>query len=268
MDFTTQLAGLNQLLSVIYGNEMQLNTLLGGLGFEESQVEGLQGAPLESVVAGFLEIIHKRLTSDSGKDTYYQILSRRYGLDGEPPAQLSEIAQKESHSPEYLRQLFEEIIQRIQSKTWQAELRKSLKYIVVAQLEKMNQRPAREHVAEKLERLSNLRGAADVARLNYETKRNEILKQIQGELDALDSEYIPVLDAAEENIAALENEIKTDVLLYGESITGGSYRATYTQGRVSWDNEGMTKYAASHPDLLQFRKQGQPIVTLRIVSKD
>ncbi len=268
MDFKIRLAGLNQLLSVIYGDDMQLNSLLGELGFEQSQVEGLQGEQLESIVTEFLEVVHKRLTSDSGKDTYYQILSRRYGLDGEAPAQLSEIAQKENHSPEYLRQLFEEIVQRIQSKTWQAELRKSLKYIVVAQLDKMNQRPAREHVAEKLERLTNLRGAADVARLNYETRRVEILKEIQAELDALDSEYMPVLESAEENIAALENEIKTDVLLYGESITGGSYRATYTQGRVSWDNEGMTKYAASHPDLLKFRKQGQAIVALRIVSKD
>ena len=50
----------------------------------------------------------------------------------------------------------------------------------------MNERPAREHVAAKLERLSNLRGAADVARLNYEAKRAEILKQVQAELDALD----------------------------------------------------------------------------------
>ena len=31
------------------------------------------------------------------------------------------------------------------------------------------------------------------------------------------AEYRPVLEAAEENIAALENEIKTDVLMYGES---------------------------------------------------
>jgi hypothetical protein len=132
----------------------------------------------------------------------------------------------------------------------------------------MNERPTREHVAEKMERLTNLRGAADVARLNYEAKRAEILKQIQAELDVLDSEYKPVLDAAEENIAALENEIKTDVLVYGESISGGMYRASLTQGRVSWDNEGMAKYAASHPDVLQFRKQGQPIVSLRAVNKD
>ena len=268
MDFKTQLTGLDELLSIIYGNEMQLSTLLHELGFERSQIQQLQDADLEPVVHQFLEVIHKRFTNDSGKDTYYQILSRRYGLDGEPREQLSVIAPKHNYSSEYLRQLFEEIIQRCQSRKWQTELKTSLKHIAVAQLGKMNERPAREHVAEKLERLSNLRGAADVARLDYESKRVEILKQIQADLDALDSEYKPVLEAVEENIAVLENEIKTDVLLYGESISGGSYRASYTQGRVSWDNEGMTKYAASHPDVLQFRKQGQPIVSLRVVNKD
>jgi hypothetical protein len=268
MDFKIQLTGLNQLLSIIYGDEMQLNTLLRELGFEESQIEGLQDQHLESIVAEFLEVIHKRLTSDSSKDTYYQILGRRYGLDGESPEQLSAIAARDNHSPEYLRELFEEIIQRCKSKTWQIELRKSLKYIVVSQFEKMNQRPTREHIAEKLERLSNLRGAADVARLDYEAKRTEILKQIQTQLDALESEYNPILEAADENIATLENEIKTEVLLHGESVSGGTYRATYTQGRISWDNDGMAKYAASHPEVTQFRKQGQPIISLRIVSKD
>lgn len=268
MDFNTQLAGLNELLSVIYGEEMSLNTLLGDLGFEESQIERLHDGHLEAVVAQFLEVVHKRLTSDSGKDTYYQILSRRYGMDGAPREQLSAIAERHGFSPEYLRQLFEEIVERCRSKTWQAELKKELKYILVGQLGKMNERPAREHVAEKLERLTNLRGAADVARLDYESKRAEILKKIQADLDALDSEYKPILEAAEENVAALENEIKTDVLLYGESISGGSYRASYTQGRVSWDNEGMVKYAASHPDVLQFRKQGNPIVSLRVINKD
>ncbi|MBN2118212.1 MAG: hypothetical protein JW730_16680 [Anaerolineales bacterium] len=267
MDIKTQLSGLDELLAVIYGNDVCLSTLLPELGFEQIQIEQLQGASLEPVVAQFLEVVHKRLTNDSGKDTYYQILSRRYGLDGEPPQQLSAIAEEHGFSPEYLRQLFEEIIQRCRSKTWQTELKKSLKHIVVAQLGKMHARPAREHVAAKLERLSNLRGAAEVARLDYEAKRTEILRQIQSELDALDSEYKPVLEAAEENIAALENEIKTEVLLYGESVSGGMYRAAYTQGRVSWDNEGMTKYAASHPDVLQFRKQGQPIVSLRVVNK-
>ena len=268
MDFKTQLTGLNELLSVIYGNEMRLSMLLSELGFEQSQIEQLRDQHLETVVAQFLEVIHKRLTSDSGKDTYFQILSRRYGLDGEPKEQLSAIAEKHNFNPEYIRRLFEEIIQRCQSKTWQKELRTNLKHIAVDQLGKMNARPTRGHVAEKLERLTNLRGAADVTRLDYEFKRAEVLKKIQAELDALELEYKPILESAEENIAALENEIKTDVLLHGESVSGGSYRASYSQGRISWDNEGMTKYAASHPDVLQFRKQGNPIVSLRVVNKD
>ena len=222
---------------------------------------------LKSIVVQFLEVIHTRLTSDLGKDTYYRIFSRRYGLDGDSKEQLSAIGEKHGFSPEYTRQLFEEIIQRCKSKTWQKELKTSLKHMVVEQFGKMNERPAREHVAQKLERLTNLRNAADAARLDYESKRAEILKQIQAELDALDLEYKPVIEAAEENIAVLENEIKTDVLLYGNSVSGGSYRASYTQGRISWDNEGMAKYAAAHPDVIQFRKQGNPIVSLRVVNK-
>ena len=268
MDLKIQLEGLDDLLSVIYGDGMQLNPLLHELGFEGSQIEGLAPQQLESIVGEFLEVIHKRLTSDSGKDTYYQILNRRYGLDGQPPEQLSAIAAREKQTPEYLRQLFEEIIQRCQSKTWQAELRKSLKYILVSQLGKTNQRPTREHIAGKLERLTNLRGAADVARLDYDAKRAQILKQIQAELDALETEYRPILEAADENIAALENEIKTEVLLHGESVSGGAYRASYTQGRVSWDGDGMAKYAATHPEVTQFRKQGQAIVSLRVVKQD
>jgi DNA-binding Lrp family transcriptional regulator len=268
MDDKTRYTGLEELLAVIYGQEARLSALLRELGFMQHQIDQLQDGQLESVVTQLLEVIHKRLTSDSGKDTYYQILSRRYGLDGEPPQQLSVIAEKYGYSPEYLRQLFEEIIHRCQSKTWQAELKKSLKYIAIHQLGAMHERPSRDYVAEKLERLSNLRNAAEFTRLDYETKRTQVLKQVQAELDALDSEYKPVMERAEENIAALENEIKTDVLLHGESVSGGMYRATYTQGRVSWDNEGMSKYAESHPAVLQFRKQGQPIVSLRVVNKD
>ena len=268
MDVKTRFSGLEQLLGIIYGNETRLSTLLGEMGFERFQIEQFHNGHLEAVVDQFLGVIHKRLTSDSGKDTYYQILSRRYGLDGEPPQQLSAIAEKYGYSPEYLRQLFEEILQRCQSKTWQAELKKSLKYIAVNQLGELFGRPARDYVAEKLERLSNLRNAAEFTRLDYETKRTQILKQVQAELDALDLEYKPVMERTEENIDALENEIKTDVLLYGESVSGGMYRATYTKGRVSWDNDGITKYAESHPDVLQFRKQGQPIVSLRVMNKD
>ena len=268
MDFNVQLSGLDELLGVIYGDNMRLDGLLREIGFGGPQVARLQNGHLAVVTVQFLGVIHRRLTSDSGKDTYYHILSRRYGLDGEPRQQLSAIAEKYGYSPQYLHQLFQEILDRCRSKTWQTELKKSLKYIVIARLGEIIERPSRDYIAEKLERLSNLRNAAEFTRLDYETRRTAILKQIQAELDALNAEYQPVLEAAAGNITTLENEIKTDVLLCGESVSGGMYRATYTQGRVSWDNEGMAGYAASHPEVFQFRRQGQPIVSLRVINRD
>src|SRR5215212_8199666 len=154
MDVKTQYTGLDELLFIIYGRGVGLSTLLGELGFEQIWVEQLQNGQRESVVAQFLAVIHKRLTSDSGKDTYYQILNRRYGLDGEPTQKLPTIAEQYGYSPDYVHQLFEEILHRCQSKAWQTELKKSLKYIVVTQFGKMNERPGREQVAAKLERLS------------------------------------------------------------------------------------------------------------------
>ena len=267
MDFKIQLTGMNELLTIIYGNEPELGTLLRELGFEQGQIAQLLDRHLEIVVDQFLVMIHKRLTSESGKDTYYQILSRHYGLDGELPDSLEAISQKRNDSPEYLRRLFQEILQRCQSKTAQAEFKKGLQHIAIAQLEKMAERPTRAHVTEKLERLSNLRAAADVTRLDYDAKRAGILQQVQVELDALEAEYEPLLESVDQNIALLETEIKTEVLLRGESVQGGTFRAVYTKGRTSWDNKGIEKYAELHPDVLLYRKEGSPSVSLRIVNE-
>ena len=93
MNFEIQRSGLNELLAAIYGTGTQLETLLHELGFEQAQVVQLKGPALEAVVAGVLDALHRRLTGSAGQDTWYQVLSRRFGLDGEPPESLDEIAQ-------------------------------------------------------------------------------------------------------------------------------------------------------------------------------
>ncbi|MEW6094058.1 MAG: hypothetical protein AB1531_08850 [Chloroflexota bacterium] len=266
MDFKHQLSGLNKFLAAIFGAETNLSTLLANLGFEQAQISRLQDH-LEPIVSQFIEAIHKRLTSESGKDTWFQLLSRQYGLDGELPESLDALAGRFGYSPEYARQAAEDALQKCRYKTSQEELKKSLRYIAIGQLALVAGPPPREHITEKLERLTNLRAAADLTRMDYEAKRLEILKQIQAELDALEAEYTPLLESANENLASLEAEIKNDVLMHGESVQAGSYRAVYVQGRVSWDNDGMNRYAVSHPDILQFRKQGQPTVTIRTVEE-
>jgi hypothetical protein len=148
----------------------------------------------------------------------------------------------------------------------QADLKKELKRLAAAGLAQSPGGPTHEQVSEKLERLSNLHAAADVTRLDYEAKRNEILAKVQAELDALELEYQPLMDTVQENIDELETQIKTDVLLHGESVSGGTYRAVFSKGRVGWDNKGMEQYAQLHPDVLKFRTEGQPIVSLRVIN--
>jgi len=268
MDVKTRLSSLNDFLGATYGAETQLSTLLANLGFERTQIELLNDEHLEYVVSQFVDVIQEKLTSGGGKsDHLFQVICRCYGLDGEPSETLDSIAKKHGISLQYTRQLQREAFQKCRFKTTQNDFNKSLQHIAVAELGKVAPPPTRQHVSEKLFRLTNLQATTDLTRMDYEEKRAEILKNVQAKLDALNIEYKPLLESAEENIVMLTAEIKNDVLLHGDSVQGGAYRAMYVQGRASWDNAGMTKYAAAHPDVLKFRKQGQASVTLRAVEE-
>jgi hypothetical protein len=267
MDFALQRSGLDKFLSLVLPDGMDLAALLLDLGFDQEQVDFLLAGHLEPVVSQFIDAVQKRLPGSSGKDPSFYLISRRFSLDGEVADPLETIAARLDISPEYARRLSEDALESCRTKTALEHFRKALRFIVIAQLASIAGRPPRERVADKLERLSNLRGATIVARLDYDSKKAEILKKVQDELDALDAEYNPLFETADGNIHDLEVEIKNDVLLFGESIQAGSVHAVFVQGRVSWDNDGMNRYAEAHPEVLPFRRQGQPSVTLRTVEE-
>jgi hypothetical protein len=115
----------------------------------------------------------------------------------------------------------------------------------------------------KLNELSDVQSALAVARLDYEARRTEMLKAVQTELDALAAEYQPLFDVSEERIAALSEAIKQEVTHHGASVKGAYLYAVYSRGRVTWDTKGLDRYAAEHPEVMRFRKQGHPTVSLR-----
>jgi hypothetical protein len=117
----------------------------------------------------------------------------------------------------------------------------------------------------KLNELSDVRAALDVTRLDYEAKRAEILRTVQAELDALAAECQPLFDTSAERITALTDEIKREVLDHGTSVKGAHLQAVYSRGRVTWDTKGLDRYTVEHPEVLRFRKQGEPVVSLRTV---
>jgi phage host-nuclease inhibitor protein Gam len=129
--------------------------------------------------------------------------------------------------------------------------------------------PMEEHdataIAARLDELAEIKAAVEVTRLDYEAKRAEILRAVQEELAALEGEYAPMLDATAERVATLEAEIKRDVARHGASVKGRHFHAVYVRGRVSWDTRSLDGYAAAHPEVLSFRKEGEPSISLRPV---
>lgn len=63
----------------------------------------------------------------------------------------------------------------------------------------------------------------------------------------------------------LEGEIKGYVLQVGSTVRGASapLMAVYSRGQVKWSDEKLTGYAAAHPEILAFRTEGKPTVSIR-----
>ena len=125
--------------------------------------------------------------------------------------------------------------------------------------------PNQQTIKAKIEELTHIKSAADVTRLDYENKRAEILKAVQEDLNALEAEYNPLLDAANNRASALETELRQEVLQFGATVKGSKLSFTYSRGRVSWDTKELDHYALTHPEVAQFRKEGAPSVSLRSV---
>ena len=262
MDQQTQLAGLNKFLGTVYESGTTLDTLLDDLGFDAAQRASLGQRHLPALASGLIETVRTRLTWED-KDLWFRIIARRLGMDGEPPVSLETAAQALNIDPGYAAYAEGEALQKCSTKSALEDFKKELRRLALDALSTSGEKPPKETVLQKLERLSQLHSAADLARMDYESRRAEVLKKVQDELDALEVEFKPALEAAEENTAALEAEIRNDVLLRGESLRGSAYQAIYMKGRVSWDAAGMNEYARDHPDVLRYRKEGQPAVSLR-----
>lgn len=79
-------------------------------------------------------------------------------------------------------------------------------------------------------------------------------------------EFQPQIEAATEAAAALEAEIKGEVIAAGASVKSERLQAIYMKGRVSWDTKALEGVAATIPQIAKFRKEGEPSVSFRVVA--
>jgi hypothetical protein len=122
-------------------------------------------------------------------------------------------------------------------------------------------------IAEKLDRLAKLYAEQEALGAQKKAFIDQVLpKEIRDRLNDIEAEFSQKAEAAAANIDALEAEVKAETLVHGESVRGPGIQAVWNKGRQTWDSKGLTSYGEAHPEVLQFRKEGDPSVTIRRAS--
>ena len=123
-----------------------------------------------------------------------------------------------------------------------------------------------QEIKTMLEKLAEYRAAIDVVLLEKQALIAAILTdEIKAQLAEIDDEFSEKTHAASAAAGELEEQIKQAVTEFGQSVKGEFLHAVFSKGRVSWDTKSLDGYAAAHPELMTFRKEGQPSVGIRKV---
>jgi 5-methylcytosine-specific restriction endonuclease McrA len=152
-----------------------------------------------------------------------------------------------------------------------AEQRQLLKVIKEDFLGRSNHRDQTEEnhiITQEINELSELYAQIESLELQKQARIDEILSpEIKSKLDAIELEFSALIHSVEENIQITKERIKPSVLQFESTVKGMGLQVVYYKGRVSWDGKSLDSYAMSHPEILQFRRQGKPSVSFRRINK-
>lgn len=119
-------------------------------------------------------------------------------------------------------------------------------------------------VAKNLNTLSILRTEKDTLVDEETNEINALLGiELQKKVDAIKAKYSKKQMKLAEKVEALEAIIKEDTLTYGETVKGETLKAVYANGRVSWNDGLLMKYADDHPEILMLRSVSSPYIIIR-----
>ena len=122
-------------------------------------------------------------------------------------------------------------------------------------------------IGQKLDQLAEVHRQLEALEGDKQKLIDQVLPpEVKARLEEIEAEFTQKAEAAQASIESLEGEIKAEVLSHGESVRGAAFQAVWNKGRQSWDSKGLAGYAEAHPDLLKFRKEGEPSVTIRRVT--
>ena len=115
-----------------------------------------------------------------------------------------------------------------------------------------------------LNAIANLR--AELNDLDDQKKQGVALiltPELQADLDTLDEKFKPEYERIQGLIKESEALAKEGVIEVGETVKGTFLMGVFNKGRVRWDSKALDGYSKSHPELLEFRKEGNPYASIR-----
>jgi hypothetical protein len=117
---------------------------------------------------------------------------------------------------------------------------------------------------EKLNQLVELRATVD----NLNIKKQELIDliltpEIKQKVNDIEDEFAPEFQALNEKLTGIEETIKWEVVELGVTVQGDLLEAVFCGGRISWDTKGLDEAIKVLPQLAQYKKQGDPYVTIR-----
>ncbi len=119
-----------------------------------------------------------------------------------------------------------------------------------------------------LDRLAEERDRQEALRVSLAWQQEKAIPaEVRAKLDDLDAIFAPQLANNVVAIADLQQAIEKVVLEQGETVKGARLMAVYSKGRVKWKTQALDGYLKAHPELAEFRKQGEPSVAIRQVAK-
>jgi hypothetical protein len=121
-----------------------------------------------------------------------------------------------------------------------------------------------ETITDKLNRLADFQAQKDMLNLEKQELINQVIPpEIRARLEEIEAEFAGRAEAVILNIDLLEMEIREDVLDCQKSTAGSFLQAIWNRGRKGWDSSGLEQYAKDHPEILSYRKLGEPYITIR-----
>lgn len=106
-------------------------------------------------------------------------------------------------------------------------------------------------------------GISDIEAQKQVLIERVLTPEIKDLLAEIDAEFDPKVADLKRTLSILEAQIKEQVIIAGQTVKGSLHQFVFSKPRVSWDTKLLDGYAMAHPEILHFRKEGNPSVSVR-----